>query len=462
MDDRLSLQIELDDADNAGTIDFDRSFRIVLTNNSNQAIRITHPDHRKGYDRLSLQFTNSRTGTQHVATRSTRAVRDAAGSEIPSNEPGGEIIEIAYGESVFFEIALGQMNADEREWSGVPVPNSGVNYAIAAVFESKASSDDSRSRIWTGKLSTPSLDGSLVASRLIKPHDYLANGFPERAIEMIAAEPTWLSAPDEQQRTPLHFAVERNQTKAVEWLLNHEADINAVDQDGETPLHMAKSAEIVGLILAKSPDLKIRDKAQDDTPLQRAVIGLADPSRTSQLETWRQIVALYVGAGAEVDLLSAIYLDDLSRVKAILKQSPDAADEFQRQSPLRLAASLGRLQICKSLIEEFQVDVNSPESGRGLPIIKDALPHLQVVQLLIDRGADLKSRINQVSSPDQPAEAMCDDATPLHYAARDGLPESITALLNAGVEPFAVARNFVGGNPQPTALEVACLLRSSR
>ena len=48
-----------------------------------------------------------------------------------------------------------------------------------------------------------------------------------------------------------------------------------------------------------------------------------------------------------------------------------------------------------------------------------------------------------------------DDATALHYAASDGVPETITMLLDAGVDPFATARDLFGKNSKQTALEVA-------
>ena len=52
--------------------------------------------------------------------------------------------------------------------------------------------------------------------------------------------------------------------------------------------------------------------------------------------------------GADYDLLAAIYQDDLARVKAILKESPKLADDFQSESPLAdgcLAGTTGNLPI---------------------------------------------------------------------------------------------------------------------
>jgi len=80
-------------------------------------------------------------------------------------------------------------------------------------------------------------------------------------------------------------------------------------------------------------------------------------------------------------------------VKAILSQSPRLADEHQWRSPLRTATSLGRLEICRYLIERFHVDVNGFDRGAGFPIIKEALDDPKIVRLLIASGADLKTRI---------------------------------------------------------------------
>jgi ankyrin repeat protein len=153
------------------------------------------------------------------------------------------------------------------------------------------------------------------------------------------------------------------------------------------------------------------------------------------------------------DILTAIQRDDLARVKAILNKSPDLADNFQGRSPLRNAASLGRLEICRFLIREHHVDVNDVERGAGFPIIKEALAFPQVVRLLIESGADLKTRITPYYGTG--VWIINVEATALHYAASDGVPETVTLLIDSGVDVFAVAQDKHYEDSKQTALEVA-------
>ena len=47
------------------------------------------------------------------------------------------------------------------------------------------------------------------------------------------------NAPDENRKTPLHLAIERNAFDAAEWLLNQDANPTALDSDGRTPMSYA-------------------------------------------------------------------------------------------------------------------------------------------------------------------------------------------------------------------------------
>ncbi len=316
--------------------------------------------------------------------------------------------------------------------------------------------DASRNRVWTGKIQSIPITARLIAPNLKTPHDYLQNGFSGAAIAMMMADPKWISAKDGYSCTPLHLAASYGHTDAVKWLLDHGADVNAIAYNGSTPLHLTEDGGVIELILQKHPDLTIRGGGQDKTPLQNAAAKLVHAQQLNEQEKWRRIVKLYLDSGAEYDILTAIHLDDLERVKEIVKKSPAYANEFQRQSPLRTAALLGRLEICRYLIDKHHVDVDDFERGMGYPIIKGALAHPRVVELLIKSGANLKTRITWRGGRSGPW-IIGDDATALHYAAADGVPETITLLLDNGVDIFATAHEPFDTNRQQTALDLAAL-----
>ena len=55
-----------------------------------------------------------------------------------------------------------------------------------------------------------------------------------------------------------------------------------------------------------------------------------------------------------------------------------------------------------------------------------------------------------------------DDATALHFAARDGVPETINLLIDNGVDIFATARELPGKDDKHTALEVAAIFGNAK
>lgn len=213
--------------------------------------------------------------------------------------------------------------------------------------------------------------------------------------------------------------------------------------NGFTPLHFADDPAIVRLILEKKPALTQRDSSGETVP-QQAAARLADARDKTQRQRWQQIVKLYEGAG-EADLFTAITLGDLERVKVILAKSPALADEFQRASPLRMAASRGHFEICKYLLDNFKVDVNDFERGVGYPVIKEALAHPKVVRLLIERGADLKTEaiVNHpkfdLAEPKE-KQALLDKclrqgAWPTWLAREANRPKLMEVLIRKGANP---------------------------
>ena len=245
-------------------------------------------------------------------------------------------------------------------------------------------------------------------------------------------------------------------------VVGNGADVNAQAYNKFTPLHLTETPEIVKLILEKKPNLVL--ESVSGTALQKALadlrplLDISDRSDATnkRVDALEKIVAMYVEhLGDDIDIVSAIRLGQVNMVKKIVAENPSTAHGKQHgSSPLREAANWGQLEICKFLVEEHNVDVDDFKGGAGYPVIKAALRHPKIVKYLIDSGADLEKRITWRGGRSG-VWIVGDNATVLHFAARDGIPETIKILLDAGIDPLATARDVFNREDKQTALEVA-------
>ncbi len=213
-----------------------------------------------------------------------------------------------------------------------------------------------------------------------------------------------------QGRTPLHTAAWRGEDELLELLLAHGADINAKDSNGATPLDMALFQDV------------------------------ASRGKTA---------AVLLAHGAETNIFNAAALGDIRRIRELLSRNPslvNARDQMHGGgnglTPLHWAGlrrqeeAVGLLLSYTPLLDIFSASVTgdvdrvkrsldrNPESvnqkdGRGLTPLHWAVNggHKDVVELLLERGADVNTGRDI-------------NATPLQTAKRLGESE-IVALLEA-------------------------------
>lgn len=460
-EDALSIKIEPLQKEGVATIEFHTPFNVVITNNSEKPIRLWYHDTKSGYRDLSLVFTNVRTGEKHVVLK-----KELPGDQYWEHRRWGDrrktdIETIAPHSAMTIPVELDGYTYVDYKWKGLPSPNIPDHYLLSVQFQSNPSPEAARESIWTGTLKSKEVEIAFVAPELKTVFDYLRHDFAARAIEMMKADRSLINQAEtdsddprkSSEKKPIHVAAEAPSVEAVRWLLENGADVNSLGDYHLTPLHSAASAEVVELLLKKKADTTIRCRVNDQfTALQQAAYRWATTRSDEEKPKYRKIVDAYLNAGIEPDLISAVYLDDLDRVKAILLKSLKWADNYQNKSPLRIAASLGYTDICKYLLENYKVDVNDFKRGQGHPIIRQALAYPKVVQLLLDHHADLKTRIS-FRGVGKEHMVIGSDATALHFAASEGTPETVTMLIDAGVDIFAKGRE----RRSPTALEVAAI-----
>ena len=247
---------------------------------------------------------------------------------------------------------------------------------------------------------------------------------------------------------PLHDAVAEGNLAEAEALLKAGADVNAETYNQFTALHLVKTPDMAELLLRYHPLLN--ETSISGRPLQNAAENW---SRHGDDENeWETIVDLLRKAGADYDIISAIYLHDVDRVKAIIDVNPEIAlSDFDSTTPLRIAAREGHADIC-ALLLKAGANPNSVQAGYS--ILRDAVKHPEVVRLLLAAGADIHFRNTWIGGRSG-VWLIGNDASALHFAAGEGPPGSIAVLLDSGADPFARTDSSFMDLTDQTPLEIA-------
>lgn len=188
-------------------------------------------------------------------------------------------------------------------------------------------------------------------------------------------------------------AAEHGDNPTVLKLIKKGADINAQDAHGRTAMmaatHANKGATVRALIAAGA-DVDIQDNRSDNPFLYAGAEGLLD------------ILKLTIAAGADTKLTNRY-----------------------GGTALIPAAEEGYVEVVKELLTHTDVDVNHVNNLGWTALLEaivlsdGGLNHQQIVQLLVDHGAD-------VNIPDK------DGVTPLQHAQERGFAEIERILVKAG------------------------------
>jgi len=203
-------------------------------------------------------------------------------------------------------------------------------------------------------------------------------------------------------------AAEKMDRAAIRTLLRQHANVNAPQADGMTALHWATYQDDL-----ETADLLIRAGANAKAANRYGVTPLS--------------LACTNGNGALVELL--------------LKAGADANGALPGgETPLMTAARVGSLGAVKSLLARgAAVDARDQRRGQTALMWAAAEGHADVVQTLIELGADARLRLSS-------------GFTPLLFAIREGRSSVVRVLLKAGADvnepvPMDRKRGFGGRLP---------------
>ena len=239
-------------------------------------------------------------------------------------------------------------------------------------------------------------------------------------------------------RTPLHWAAVEGHDAIVELLLDHNADPGAKNTSYRTPLQGAirNGHELVARTLIKR-GAPIDDQDEEAwTPLHQTSDTLGDhPGRAA-------IAKLLLDGGAHIDavtadtsiwgnefhqrstpLLLAAWRNAIENVALLIERGADLrACNKGGETAIHVAAQEGHIVIVRMLLDaDVEVDIRDRLKDET-PLLKAARRnHLPVLQLLQERGADLRAR-------------NLDGEMAIHLAALCGHINVIRIMLDSGVE----------------------------
>ncbi len=214
---------------------------------------------------------------------------------------------------------------------------------------------------------------------------------------LLDARPELLHMADGFGNKPIHWAVMTRQMPLIDLLLARGADIEAMRPDNAKPIDLTNG------------DYHYR--------------GWRDVPRWL-IRPHEVLIGYLIARGAYYDISTAAQLGDLERVRALLDERPERANELPTSSdyyngvPLRCAAKGGHLEVVRLLLERG-ADPNRPEAVAPFGgALYEAIggKHWEIVKLLLAHGANASGHVE--------SSGNC-----YWRAKRDGAPAEILKLL---------------------------------
>ncbi|CAB3374665.1 Hypothetical predicted protein [Cloeon dipterum] len=228
-----------------------------------------------------------------------------------------------------------------------------------------------------------------------------------------------------ERSTPLHIATRHSSVEVIRWLLNDiKVDVNAVDSFGSTVFMVAcknNKLQIINLLLAKNVDVNKRKLNGKHALHFAAASGNLD------------LVETLLRQGADPALkcnegMNSIHfaIKHVNVVFYLHEFNGGLVKEVMNNGNTCLHLALGKntysFEVVKWLIEEMQLDVNSPNLKGVTPFMIACENNCsEAIQLLLSKGVE-------VNKTDQ------DGKTALHYAVKSGCVSLVQKLLDNGAD----------------------------
>ena len=162
--------------------------------------------------------------------------------------------------------------------------------------------------------------------------------------------------------TPLIDASHRGYLKIVKLLVLFGADVNAKEGNysQSTALHWAAAdghLKVVKFLVKKGAKINVTDNWHNLTPLGWATIVQYPNLSCSRGTRHKEVREFLLEQGAELDIFSAIALDDIKSINALIKADLEVLNQRlgftnHQMQPLHYAISENKSEIAKALIQQ--------------------------------------------------------------------------------------------------------------
>ena len=260
--------------------------------------------------------------------------------------------------------------------------------------------------------------------------------------------------------TSLIAAVSNNQLNIVQFLIDNGADVNEKVDFGYTALMIAalrRDPEIVSLLIKAGADVNAKTKMNDETRSADVPEGLSDKTAImiASERGFFDIVEILSQSGAgEYELSVENFIElcangTLQQVEAAIKKMADinAKANWNGASCTSLIAAVSnnQLNVIQLLIDNG-ADVNEKVVFGYTALMIAALRHdPEIVSLLIKAGADVNARTkmdDEARSANMPEELS--DKTAIMLASEKGYFDIVEILSQSGADEYELSsENFI-------------------
>ena len=222
-------------------------------------------------------------------------------------------------------------------------------------------------------------------------------------------------------QTPLMWAAAEGRTAIARFLIERGADVNATSANGFTPLLFAAQrgdANTARSLIDAKADPKANSKDGNSAFLLALTRGNEDVARL-MLDYGVDVNARDRTGGTP--LLEAVRQGKIELVKDLVKRGADVNARSEGATPFLAAAATGNAVLMKELIERGADPKAIKPDGSGAVLLAASSHKLDAVQMAVELGLD----VNQ---------APKGRPTPLHAAVKAGANDMVQYLVDHGAD----------------------------